>query len=363
MWKILTPSGWVNGVIQADENGRIAQIIKKEGAFNGYIIPGFIDLHVHGGGGKDIMQGGDAINIMSQTHARFGTTSLLATTMTSSPSSLKSALKDIDFFMKKSRYIGCSRVLGVHLEGPFVSPDKLGAQPPHARNATKKEIDQLLDLAVIKLITLAAEIENNRKLIPYLIERGVCVQQGHTAATYQQSMDAISLGATGFTHLFNAMSGLDHRYPGALTAAMAHTTYAEIIPDFEHVHPGAILAARRAIPKLYAVTDSCSAVGMPAGEYTQGGYAIYKCAGKAAARLKNGTLAASTLTMDKALLNFIELGLTLEEASLRLSTYPAEFLGIKDRGRLEINAWADYVILDESFKLQETVIEGVSVPL
>lgn len=155
---------------------------------------------------------------------------------------------------------------------------------------------------------------------------------------------------------------MDHRSPGVLAAALAHATYAEIIPDFEHVHPAAILAARRAIPKLYAVTDYCSAVGMPDGEYMQGEYTIYKCADKSAARLKNGTLAASTLTMDKALLNFIKLGLSLEEASLRLSTYPAEFLGIEDRGCLQINAWADYVVLDENYHVQQVVIEGKAVP-
>ncbi|MEG3132568.1 N-acetylglucosamine-6-phosphate deacetylase [Rouxiella sp. T17] len=362
MWEILTASGWRKGTIKVDESGRIANISPARGRSQGFIIPGFIDLHVHGGGGKDIMQGGNAVSRMSQIHAQHGTTSLLATTMTASTEALTSALEDISLHMQNKRDAGESRVLGVHLEGPFINPDKLGAQPPFARKAIKQELDQLLKLADVKLITLAAEFEENLALIPYLTERNIRVQQGHTLASYQQSVKAMLMGASGFAHLYNAMSGNDHRQPGVLTAALAHADYAEIIPDLEHVHRGAILAARRAIPKLYGVTDSCSAVGMPDGEYQQGEYRIYKCAGKSAARLENGTLAASTLTMDQALRNFIELGLPLEEASLRLSRYPADFLGLEDRGRLEVNAWADYVVMDEKYHVQQVVIEGVNVP-
>lgn len=363
MWNIITPTGRVTGVLNVDMQGRISGIQEIHGKAEGWLLPGFIDLHIHGGGGKDLMEGGDALQTLTKAHARCGTTSLLATTVTASPESLASVLSDVRAFMDKPRSADTSRVLGVHLEGPFVNPDKLGAQPPESRVATREEIDYLLTLADIRLITLAAEFQENLNLIPYLCEKNIRVQQGHTLATYEQSLHAMRCGAKGFAHLYNAMSGIHHREPGALAAALAHAEFAEIIPDFEHVHSGALLAARRAIPKLYGVTDACSAMGMPDGEYKLGTHTIYKYPCMSATRLKDGNLAASTLSMDQALRNFLSLGMTPEEASARLSLYPAEFLGLDDRGRIEPGAWADYVILDKDFELLEVVIEGVPVTL
>ncbi len=362
MWNIITPAGRVRGALEVDSQGRISAIKTLQGEAEGWILPGFIDLHIHGGGGKDLMEGKDALRTLTQAHARCGTTSLLATTVTASPESLTSVLSDVRKFMEEPRSTDTSRVLGVHLEGPFVNPDKLGAQPPESRAATREEIDHLLALADVRLITMAIEFKENLELIPYLTERNVRVQQGHTLATYEQSLQAMYSGAKGFAHLYNAMSGIHHRNPGVLATALAHAEFAEIIPDFEHVHPGALLAARRAIPKLYAVTDACSAMGMPDGEYRLGTHTIYKYPCMSATRLKDGNLAASTLSMDQALRNFLKLGMTPEEASARLSLYPAEFLGLNDRGRIEVGAWADYVILDRDFNLREVFIEGIPVP-
>jgi N-acetylglucosamine-6-phosphate deacetylase len=153
---------------------------------------------------------------------------------------------------------------------------------------------------------------------------------------------------------------LHHRTPGLVGAALAHGQYAEIIPDLLHVHPGAIRVALRAVPRLYCVTDSTAAAGMPDGEYRLGRHTVHKCLG--GVRLADGTLAGSTLTMDQALRNLVdELGLELADASRRVSTYAADFLGIADRGRLAPGAWADAVVLDRDLRLREVFTEGASV--
>jgi N-acetylglucosamine-6-phosphate deacetylase len=166
-------------------------------------------------------------------------------------------------------------------------------------------------------------------------------------------------GARSFTHLFNAMSPLHHRNPGMVGAALAHAEYAEIIPDLLHVHPGAIRAAMRAIPRLYVVTDSTSATGMPDGEYRLGSQHVTKCLG--GVRLADGTLAGSTLTMDQALRNLVSLGLPMADVSNRMSRYAADYLGLEDRGRLARGAWADIVVFDRELALTATYVEGESI--
>jgi N-acetylglucosamine-6-phosphate deacetylase len=152
------------------------------------------------------------------------------------------------------------------------------------------------------------------------------------------------------------MTGLHHREPGMVGAALAHARYSELIPDLLHVHPGAIRAALRAIPRLYCVTDSTAAAGMPDGEYQLGRHTVTKCLG--GVRLADGTLAGSTLTMDQALRNLVSIGLDLADAALRVSTYPADYLGLADRGRLAPAAWADMVVLDRRLELKSVIVEG-----
>jgi N-acetylglucosamine-6-phosphate deacetylase len=158
------------------------------------------------------------------------------------------------------------------------------------------------------------------------------------------------------------MTPLHHRAPGLVGAALAHARHAELIPDLLHVHPGAIRAALRAIPCLYCVTDSTAAAGMPDGDYQLGRQRVTKCLG--GVRLADGTLAGSTLTMDQALRNLVEvIGLSLADASNRVSTFAADYLGVADRGRLAPGAWADLVVLERGLSLTEVVIEGVPVGL
>ena len=363
---ILTPDGFLLGTLRIAQ-GRIVgldgrpvdEATVRADAATPLLLPGFIDLHVHGGGGADSMEAGAAVQTLARLHARHGTTALLPTTMAAPLSDVAAALQALAPAIAQ-RAVGAARLLGVHLEGPYISPDKLGAQPAYSRAPSLHEVLALHAIAPIKLVTLAPEVSGMLALIPALVEAGMRVQIGHTGATYEQAVQAMACGATGYTHLFNAMSGLHHRAPAAVGAALAHAQYAEIIPDLLHVHPGAILAALRAIPGLYCVTDATSATGMPDGEYRLGRQTVTKCMG--GVRLADGTLAGSTLTMDQALRNLVGMGLTLREASARVSTHAANYLQLADRGRLQVGAVADIVVLDATtLQLRRVLIEGDSV--
>ncbi len=176
--------------------------------------------------------------------------------------------------------------------------------PTSSAPASIDEIRALHALAPIRLITLAPELPGNLDIIVALRAAGFQVQIGHTLGSYEDGVAALERGAGGFTHLFNAMTGMHHREPGIVGAALAHARYAEIIPDLLHVHPGAIRAALRAIPCLFCVTDSTAATGMPDGDYRLGRHRVTKCLG--GVRLADGTLAGSTLTMDQALRNLVD---------------------------------------------------------
>ncbi|AUT58407.1 N-acetylglucosamine-6-phosphate deacetylase [Paraburkholderia terrae] len=358
---ILTPEGWIHGTIES-ANGRITAITGNaaDPSTNDapYILPGFIDLHVHGGGGADVMEAGNAIEAITRTHARFGTTSLLATTMTAPRDELMAVVAGLGD-VAKNRVPGGARVLGVHLEGPYINPGKLGAQPDAAVSAVLDEVLKYLSIAPIRVVTIAPEISGHMEIISEINARGVRVQLGHSLGTYDDAVAAMKHGARSFTHLFNAMSPLHHRNPGMVGAALAHAEYAEIIPDLLHVHPGAIRAAMRAIPRLYVVTDSTSATGMPDGEYRLGSQHVTKCLG--GVRLADGTLAGSTLTMDQALRNLVSLGLPMADVSNRMSRFAADYLGLEDRGRLARGAWADIVVFDRELALTATYVEGESI--
>jgi N-acetylglucosamine-6-phosphate deacetylase len=364
---ILTPQGFVRGTLDIAADGRIASIdgqpvSEGEARLSGdpLILPGFIDLHVHGGGGHDTMEGGRAVFEIARLHARHGTTSLLATTMTAPMADISRAMHALAQACR-TRRPGGADVMGVHLEGPYINPGALGAQPDFARPASVDEIKALHAIAPIRLITMAPELPGNLDLIAPLRAAGFHVQIGHTAGSYEDGVAALQRGATGFTHLFNAMSKFQHRDPGIAGAALAHARYAEIIPDLLHVHPGAIRAALRAIPCLYCVTDSTAAAGMPDGEYNLGSHRVTKCLG--GVRLADGTLAGSTLTMDQALRNLVGMGLAVEDASMRVSTHAADFLGLADRGRLLVGARADLVVLDGELQLNQVIVEGDQIDL
>jgi len=360
---LLTPRGWLRGTALL-QRGRIASVdgdmvdeaVARADSTRPLLLPGFIDLHLHGGGGADTMDAGDAVHTLAALHARHGTTSLLATTMTAPLDEIEAALQALAPAIAQRRP-GCARVLGVHLEGPYIHPDRLGAQPAFARPPSLAEILRLHALAPIRVITLAPETEGALALIPQLVQAGLRVQIGHSAASYEQACSALQHGASGFTHLFNAMGLFHHRTPGVAGAALAHARQAELIPDLLHVHAGAILGALRAVPGLYVVTDATAAAGMPDGDYRLGRQTVRKCEG--GVRLADGTLAGSTLTMDQALRNLVSLGLSLADASRRTSTHAANYLGLPDRGRLQPGAWADLVQLQpQTLQVQRVFVEG-----
>jgi N-acetylglucosamine-6-phosphate deacetylase len=359
---ILAPDGWVAGAITFGE--RIVEVrgerVAAPPAGAPVILPGFIDLHIHGGGGADVMDGEGAIETIARLHARYGTTSLLATTMTAPRSDLERVLGDLGRRLR-TRTAGGARVLGVHLEGPFISSGKLGAQPPVARVGSVEEVGALHALAPVRVVTLAPELTGHLDFIRALRVAGIVPQLGHTTGSYEDGVAALEAGARGFTHLFNAMTGLAHRKPGLVAAALAHARFAELIPDLLHVHPGAMRVALRAIPRLYCVTDSTAAAGMPDGDYRLGTQTVTKCLG--GVRLADGTLAGSTLTMDQALRNLVSLGVPLDEASRRTSTYAAEYLGLEDRGQLAAGCHADLVVLTPALRLAAVHVEGESIEL
>ncbi|HEY9105181.1 MAG TPA: N-acetylglucosamine-6-phosphate deacetylase, partial [Roseateles sp.] len=281
------------------------------------------------------------------------------TTMTAPVGDIESALKALGAVCRE-RGAQSARVLGAHLEGPYINPDRLGAQPAHAMPATLAEVMRLNELAPIKVLTLAPEMPGHLALIGPLRDAGIRVQIGHSNGSYDDGVAALKAGAAGFTHLFNAMTGLHHREPGMVGAALAHGQHAELIPDLLHVHPGAIKAALRCIPGLFCVTDSTAAAGMPDGEYRLGEYRVQKCLG--GVRLADGTLAGSALTMDQALRNLVQvLSLDLPEAARRVSTAAADYLGLADRGRLAPGAWADVVVMDGALNLRRVFVEGEEI--
>ncbi len=324
--QILTPVGWVTGTIRC--TAQVLAIEPGPAPDDRFIVPGFVDLHVHGGHGADCMEGADAVRRMAGFHARHGTTALLATTVTAPAADLRRAMAGIAAAMHEPG--PGARILGAHLEGPFISPQALGAQPPFAIPPDLALLEELAATAPILVATYAPEIDPAGELLAAFRRRGVRAQIGHTVCDYAQARAALAAGAAGFTHLYNAMSGLQHRGSGAVGAALGLAASAELILDFEHVDEGAARTALRAVPRLHCVTDAVAAAGMPDGEYRLGTHRIFKRGGTV--RLADGGLAGSVLTMDGALRNLMRLGLPLAEAVRRCSTLPAEYLGIAERG-------------------------------
>jgi N-acetylglucosamine-6-phosphate deacetylase len=363
---VLTPAGWVVGKV-VFEGARIVRIEGDSLALAStpkppYIIPGFIDLHVHGAQGSDFAGGEESIRKFIRFHAKGGTVAIAPTTATAPVAVLDRALADIEK-VRHSRGANEPTVIGAHLEGPFINPRKLGAQ----LNATLDgDVDQAMkwaDACRLAVATVAPEIPGGLEVIEALTVRGCRVQIGHSLATFEQTAAAFGRGLAGFTHLFNAMTGVDHREPGVAAYALSHGRYAELICDLNHVHPGILLAAYRAIPRLYAITDATTAAGLPDGEYRSAGDKPVIKKGLRITLADGKTLAGSAITMLDAFRNLVSLGLSLAEASELCATRQAEYLGLELFGVIAPGKAASIVALDGDLSPQSVWVEGEPVDL
>jgi len=384
--RVLSP-----GTLVVDD-GRIAEVRSDAPsgghasfAFHGhYIVPGFIDVHMHGVDGVDsldVRPDGDAIAAIAARLPRYGVTAFCPTTVACGPEALRQVLDQVRR-ARETPGLRSARVLPAHLESNFINPDYNGAQPsgclrsPRAalgsgrsgRSVGSGGFDGAAILAEIEraapdvgIVTLASELDGGLDLIRWLVSRGHRVSLGHSAATYDEALAGIAAGARHATHLFNRMPPLGHRAPG-LAGAVLQTdeVAAEIICDGFHVHPALIrmaIAAKRP-SRILAITDATAAAGLPPGSRAfLGGQAI--TAGESTALLPDGTIAGSVLTMDRAFQTLVgRVGISLVDAATICATTPARELGLVGHGVLAPDAVADLVVLDANFSVVQTYLAG-----
>ena len=374
--RVLTPGGeWPRGWI-AVEGRRIAAMGQGDPppdagagadllAADGLVaMPGFVDLHVHGAVGVEVMDADPGgLRRMARFFASHGVTAWLPSTMTASGPDTERAIEAVA--VAAGPVDGGATILGAYLEGPYLNPARAGAQDPaHIRPADRAEAARLLDPGVARVLVLAPELEENRWLIAEASARGVTVSAGHSDATYDQALQAVRDGVRHVTHAFNAMRPLGHREPGLLGAALVIPELrCELIADNVHVHPAAmrLLAQAKGPDGVVLVSDSLRPTGLPEGAYTVGDRPAFSMDG--AIRLADGTLAGSVLTLDRALHNLqTATGRPLTELWPAASRNAAQAIGVDDvKGSLEPGKDADLVLLDPALRVVVTVAEGAVV--
>ncbi len=353
---IFTGGNFVAGDISFSD--KIEKIGKSDGdgidAQGGYVIPGLVDIHTHGAMGDDFSDGDvDGMARLGSFYVSHGVTTFLATTMTLGEQTLLRAMKAIRSYDGSGAKCG-----GVHLEGPFLSYAKRGAQAAKdLHKPDEKMFDRLNDASgnSIRLVTVAPEEDGAMEFIEK-VSRRTTVSIGHTCADYQTAMAAFSAGATHVTHLFNAMPPMLHRAPGVVGAALDSGASVELICDGLHIHQSVLRAARKLFgDKINIVSDSLRHTGMPDGEYELGGQPITVKNGKAT--LHDGTLAGSSVTLMDELRNAVEFGFSLQEAVYACSTAPAKAVGL-DAGIIEVGRNADLVLLDKDLGIKAVYVDG-----
>ncbi|MFJ8793311.1 N-acetylglucosamine-6-phosphate deacetylase [Streptomyces sp. NPDC102462] len=364
--RVVLPTGIVTDGRVIVEGTRItaaapadAQVIDVRGH---WLVPGFVDLHNHGGGGASFSGTADEILTAVRTHRRHGTTTLLASTVTD----------DMDFLVKQAGLLSelaeQGELAGIHFEGPFISPCRKGAHSEELlRDPDPEEVRRLIDAGRgwTRMVTLAAELPGGIDSVRLLAAHGVIAAVGHTDATYEKTVQAIDAGATVATHLFNAMPPLGHRSPGPVAALLAdERVTVELINDGTHLHPAALeLAFRHAgAGRVAFITDAMDAAGTGDGRYMLGPLEVEVSDG-VARLVRGGSIAGSTLTLDRAFKRAVAVDrLPVPDVVTALSANPARLLGLADRvGSLEPGKDADLVLLDADFDVKGVMRQGAWV--
>jgi N-acetylglucosamine-6-phosphate deacetylase len=323
--------------------------------------PGFIDVHVHGGAGHEVMEGDDeSVPALARFFASRGVTSFLPTTYTASRTDTLRALQVVADHV--GVVDGGAEVLGAHMEGPYLNPVRKGAHREHLlRGADRDELEAFLATGVVRMMAVAPELEANAGLVEELRARGVTVAAGHTDATYADMASAVDRGATLVTHVFNGMRGIHHREPGAAGGALAlDGLRCELIADGVHVDPGVMRLVWRAKgPRgVVLITDAGKAAGMPEGTYERAGRTLEVRDG--VMRLPDGTISSSVQTLDSGFRNFCAANsLSFDQAWDTVSRNPAEAIGVAERkGSLSAGKDADVTVLDDDGTVCATVVGG-----
>ena len=338
--------------VRFDAGGRIA-------------VPGYIDLHIQGAGGADILDGTeDALQTISQTLAKTGTTGFLGTTVVK-PDRGNAHLKFGKQFAGKG--LSGATMFGFHIEGPFINVKKKGGLSEECiYGSTPEKLDEILDSTggALKMMTIAPELPGNLNIIKSLVNNDVIAAFAHSDANYEQTLQGFEAGINHVTHLFNAMPSLHHRNPGPLAAIFEHDTItAQIISDGHHIHPRMVNLANRLLgsDRCICITDGMHGIGLPDGRYIYNGKEYESKNG--AARYLDGTLIGSTMSLGNIAVKFMEFtGCSFKTAIDTVTSVPAKLLGIDDRkGSLEPGKDADVVLLDPDYSVYATIVEGALV--
>jgi len=350
---------FVGGVLSWNPEGIIDAVRTAPSSEALFVVPGFVDLHVHGSGGRDVMDASpEALTTIAVQLARYGVTGFLATTLTATAQDLARAVDAVAAYKESDQG---AHILGMHLEGPFIDPEHRGAQPQERiRSMDQREMQDLLRRAngCIRLMTMAPEMPGGLEGISWLVEQGVRVNIGHTGATLEAAEEAIDRGADGVTHLFNAMPALHHRSPGPVGLALSDPrVFVEIIADGVHIHPRVVkMAFAAAQGRMVAITDGISAVGLPPGKHHLGELTVD--VDEVAVRLPSGTLAGSKLTLDQAYRNLVSWGIDEAVVIPSLTETPWRRIGMKGHGRLISGLSADFVVMNRDRRVLQTVRRG-----
>ena len=330
-------------------------------------IPGFIDVHIHGAGGHDVMEGtAEAMSTVAKTLARHGTTSFVATTVTASPDDTCRSVEGIAHYITRQfeALQTKAEVLGIHYEGPFINKARRGVHPAEWVQLPSAELLQRLLQAAAgnaRILTIAPELLGAVPCMHAARDAGVVIAMGHTDATYEQARAGIAHGARHAVHVYNAMRPFSHRDSGVIGAVLTSPEVtAELIADGVHVEEAAmrLLLQAKGPACVILISDGLSATGMPDGKYMLGGFEVTVTGG--VCRNAEGKLAGSTLTLDRALRNVVALGVPLQDAVRMLTANPAKLLGIEfKKGALRTGADADIVLLDENLQVSNVWTRGL----